>query len=136
MAEPTLAFKIGDKQYVADYRELNGIEARDFRLTVGVPAHLSLNATATGALDPLEYVAGWKWILDRQEEPKLTYEAVLGAIDGNSWEFVKEAEEEDVDPTPGADFAPSSPPSPPSTASDPGRSNDSNAPSLTSTSAS
>jgi hypothetical protein len=136
MAEVTLAFKIGDKQYVADYRELNGIEARDFRRTVGVPAHLSLSATASGQIDPLEYVAGWKWILDRQEDPTLTYEDVLGSIDGNSWEFVKDAEEEEVDPTHGGVSETSSPPSPPSTESDPGKSIDSNAPSLTSTSAS
>lgn len=135
MPDPvTFEFNVDGKGYKVDFSNLTGVEARQFRLAVGLPVLTALGGIQEGSIDPLEVVAGLKWIIDRRDDPSQEYEAILAGLTYESVSFddVKEEEDEEEGPFVSAS-APTSPPSPSSTDSDLGNSTNSPTASLTST---
>lgn len=120
---PTFSFRVHDRIYTLNPKEVTGIDARLFRQAVGVSLLAALNGVGTGTVDALEFVAGFKWIVDRRDDESLTFESVLGSLTYEDIELdVEEVPEPEDFPTQGGDSAKPSPPSPTSTASDPGKS--------------
>lgn len=119
---PTLDFTVDGTTYHIDFNDITGREAKLFRQAVGTSLLSALQGVSSGELDPLECVAGFKWLMDRKVNPKLTLDEVLDSLtyESLSFEEVAEADEEEVplENASGTD----SPPSPPSTESDPGSS--------------
>lgn len=70
-------FKVGDKTYELELDDVTGVEAREFRQAIGVPLSLLDEALKDGTLDTLEALAAVRWLLDRRENPLLTFLEVL-----------------------------------------------------------
>lgn len=120
---PTLDFRVNDKTYRIDLSDITGREAKAFRHAVGTSLLNALQGVSTGELDPLEFVAGFKWLIDRKNDSKLTYDDILGSLTYDSISLDVEAEEQEGEDVPlGSDSEMDSPPSPPSTGSNPGNS--------------
>jgi hypothetical protein len=118
---PDFTFKVHDKPYRIRIGNFTGTEARLFRQAVGETFIAALGGIATGQVEMLEAVAGFKWLVDRKDKKGLTYEAVLDSLTYDSVDVDTELEEEEPDPPQGRPSSPGFPPSPPSTDSDPGR---------------
>lgn len=118
---PTLDFSVKGKTYTIDFSDITGREAKAFRQAVGTSTLSALQGVSTGELDPLECVAGFKWLLDRRDNSKVEYDDVLGSLTYDDISLDAEAEELEDVPL-GSDSATHSPPSPPDSASSPGRS--------------
>lgn len=110
MANPTLNFTIKGRKFSLDISDVDGIEARDFRLAVGTPLLEATAAAMRGEIDTLELAAGAMWIIDRRENPAMTYEDALKAVHYATVK-VDDEEENPSPPVEGGDSEVSSPPS-------------------------
>lgn len=109
MADSTLNFTVKDRKFSLDITDVDGLEARDFRQAVGMPLLDATAAALRGEIDTLELAAGVMWILDRRENPAMTYEDALRSV---SYATVKMPEEADASPPgEGGSSETSSPPS-------------------------
>lgn len=125
MADPTFVFTVDNKAYKVDLNDFTGTDARRFRQAVGMSLASALSKVGTGELDPLEFVAGFKWLKDLDSDPSLTFEAVLASLTYESVDLDPDAEVEDDEedpPTHGGDSESTSPPSPTISDSNPGTS--------------
>lgn len=118
---PTFDFTVDGKEYRINFSDFTGSEARLFRQQVGVALIAALTAVEQGGVDPLELVAGFKWIVDRRDNPEADFDKILDSLSYDSVSLTAEGEEEEDPPTPGGDSETSSPPSLATTASGPGR---------------
>lgn len=108
---PTFDFTVDGKGYRIDFSDFTGSEARKFRQVVGVALIAALAEVERGGVDPLELVAGFKWIVDRRDNPDADFEKILDALSYDNVSLAVEGEKEEDPPTPGGDSANSSPPS-------------------------
>lgn len=99
--ESTIAFKVNDKPYSVDVGKFTGIEIRDFENAVGTPLFATLNGVGTGTAEPMMFVAGTKWLIDRRSNPSLTFDEVLGSITYDGITFEGEVEVSEDPPTQG-----------------------------------
>jgi hypothetical protein len=107
--ELKLEASIDGQKYSLDLNDFTGLEARDFRRAVGVSMLRAAELVGSGDLDTLEMFGAVKWLVDRRDNPELTYEAVLEKLSYRS--LTEEAAAEDP-PTQGALSGAPSPPSP------------------------
>ena len=108
---PTFDFTVDGKEYRVDIKDFTGSEARKFRQMVGVALIAALTEVERGGVDPLELVAGFKWIIDRRDNPDADFEKILDALSYDNVSLTVEGEAEADPPTPGEDSSPTSQPS-------------------------
>lgn len=94
---PSVSIKWDGKIYELDFDDVNGLERRAFRQTVGVPIETLPMANLTGRLDPVEVAAGVIWLLKRRDDHSLSYDSVLAGITPDTLETVGEDEQSPPD---------------------------------------
>lgn len=75
--EPSLRITVEGKPYTVKLSEFTGIESKEFRAAVGIPA--SQVFRDANAVD-LDVIAGFVWIIRRRKERGLTYDAVARSL--------------------------------------------------------
>ncbi len=116
--ETKLEATIDGKTYSLDFADFTGLEARLFRQAVGVSMLSAAELVEKGELDGLEMLGAIKWLVDRRDDPALSYEDVLEGLTYNSISEVG-----DGDPPPrGGRSSGASPPSRSTSASGRGKS--------------
>lgn len=78
-----------------DLSDLDGIEARDFRMATGMSIAKAFQALAMQESD-LEVVAGLAWLIKRRSLPGISYESVLKSVKFKDLEA--SVDEDDADP--------------------------------------
>jgi hypothetical protein len=118
---PDFTFTVHGKPYRIRIGDFTGTEARLFRQAVGMPFIAALGGIASGQVELLEAVAGFKWLVDRKHKKDLAYDDVLETLTYDAVDIEAEVEDEEPDPPQGRPSSLASPPSPPSMGSDLGK---------------
>lgn len=77
---PRIRFVVEGKPVELRWDDIDGLEARDFRVATGFGVRHAFTAAAAGTLDDLELIAGVMWLVTRRDNPKITYEECLSSI--------------------------------------------------------
>lgn len=92
--DTTIRFKVDGEAYEVDLSDLDGLERRAFRTTVGQSVEHALVASGTGEQDIIEVYAGLAWLIRRRTDKSVSYEQVLGGMSLGNIVFDDEAEDE------------------------------------------